>query len=523
MRIIIVAGDKNVSDEVKRCIPKSGSDIVFDVENSVLGGLEKIETQSYDFIFLDYHLKDGDGITLLKQIFNQETSMVAGPVIMMTRRESESAMGDAMRYGAMDYILKDMVSRDTLTIAMQKAKELYDLRKTRNHAKKQLLHTQKMEAIGQLTGGIAHDFNNILTIILGHTRLLDECLSDIPTDIKTAVQSADAIKRATNRGVDLIKRLMMFSRLRSLDPMALKLEVMLDEIKGFLKSTLGETIEINIHAHDDLWPVLIDQAQFEHAIINMAVNARDAMPNGGKLTFEIENMVVENDWLPDMSDIPAGEYVLLTVSDNGQGMDEETCDKIFDPFFTTKDVDKGTGLGLSMVYGLVKESGGYIHVYSERGKGTSFRIYIPRTTIEAKKNHHVFQMKEAAGGEETILVVEDETEILKLTSNMLRSKGYNVIEATNGSEALNIVKRDGSNIDLLFTDISMPGDMNGIQTAARALALNPDINVLFTTGFTKQSLPDYGLIEGSFEIISKPYQNNNLMQKIRDVLDQKMA
>jgi len=287
-----------------------------------------------------------------------------------------------------------------------------------------------------------------------------------------------------------------------------------------LQRSIGEMVQIKTLCCDEIWSVCIDSIMLEHLLINMAVNARDAMFDGGVLTIETECVdISEKESLPDIG-ISPGSYVTLVVSDTGTGIPDHVQDKIFEPFFTTKDIGKGTGLGLSMVYAFVKESNGAIHVYSEEGKGTSFRIYLPRATDDIVLETAICPpLREAAGGTETILLAEDEEEIRHLTSLILEDAGYTVIEAENGEKALEIlIETNGLNIDLLFKDIAMLGDINGVQLAARAQVLNPDIKLLFTTGYAKGFIPDMELAQ-DYDVIEKPYQPKHLIQNIRDVLD----
>lgn len=476
------------------------------------------ERCDFDCILLDYKMHDMDGITVLKKLYNTKTQLTPCPVVMLTGYGSESVMIDALHYGAQDYLIKDTISKDTLAIVLRKSREFFDLKVSSQKAEQQLLHAQKMDAVGQLTGGIAHDFNNLLTIIFGNARLMDLLFEKDEPDIEMLKAKLDGIKRASTRGADLVKRLMVFSRQRNLDPEVSNLNTLIEELQELLLRSTGSSIELNFEQGNDLWLIDIDPAQLEHAIINMAMNARDAMPDGGTLSIQTENIFVDDEYFFKPADLKSGAYVMLSISDTGYGMSEDVRSKIFDPFFTTKDVGKGTGLGLSMAYGFVRDSGGDVHVYSEAGKGTCFRIYLPKSLSDTPMQAGEVELVDIAAGDETILVVEDEEEIRNLAVGLLKSYGYSVLEAENSAEAIDILTQN-QDIDLLFTDIAMPGEMNGVQLAARALTLYQNLKVLFTTGYTKETVPDYDLIKEGYPLISKPYQYGDLLQTIRDVLD----
>lgn len=392
---------------------------------------------------------------------------------------------------------------------------------TQDKAGQALLQTQKMEALGHLSGGIAHDFNNLLTIICCNTILAKEALQEAMPETQEMIHSLNVIEKASNRGAELVKKLMMLARDTNLDATIVDLNELLTDLRHLLKSSLNSSIEMNISGQDHIWPVMIDSHQLEHAIINMCTNARDAMPYGGSLTIRAYNADPWTVSLPaDLSSCPAQqEYVVLEISDTGTGMDEQTKEKIFEPFFTTKEPGKGTGLGLSYVYGFLRQSGGTIKVESRKKQGTTFRIFLPR----CEENITLMQQHETSNndniqGYETIMVVEDEQEIRELTTSILRRSGYHVLEAASGEQAIGIIAKDPFAIDLLFTDIVMPGDMNGIQLAARALELNKNIHVVFTTGHTEENVPEYKLIR-DYHIFSKPFYPGDMLHTIRSILD----
>ena len=526
MNILVV--DDNEGDRylIKRYINKPGQDINVLEAGTAQEAYAVLDSHKgkIDCVFIDYMLPDADGISVLRRYFDKDKDFCPFPVVMLTGQGSESIAIDAIRYGAQDYLIKDNISTDTLHVAVVKARQVYELKKSRYESIKFMEYSQKMEAIGKLTGGIAHDFNNLLTITFGNIRLVIDMLQEPDCDIENCIDNLRTIQKTTRRGADLVKQLMIFSRQRKLNPVTANLNQLISDTSDLMQRSLGEFIQVKTEFDDDLHMVNVDPGQFEHALINMGVNARDAMMDGGQLTIKTENVVLSVDEARGVN-LTAGSYVKLTVSDTGTGISEEVLGRVFDPFFTTKEVGKGTGLGLSMVYGFVKESKGEIVVESSAEHGTKFSLYFPvlqteDDIIEFSEDDIAlaFTSDNTTGGGESILVVEDEEEIRFLTSALLKQKGYTVFEAANGNEALEFIQNNGHHIDLLFTDIAMPGDMNGVQMAARVQVLKPDIKFLFTSGYASKSLPDMELIE-HYPMIDKPYQPDDLMFKIRKTLD----
>ncbi len=379
----------------------------------------------------------------------------------------------------------------------------------------QLVQAQKMESIGRLTGGIAHDFNNLLTVIMGNAEILHEDLEDHPKLQKLAAM----IESAAQRGAELTHRMLAFARRQVLRPTELDTNNLLARMIDMMGRILGEDIRILLETGDDLWRVAADPAQMEAAILNLAINARDAMPKGGKLTIETKNVTLDKDYVALNPEAIAGEFVMIAVSDSGTGMTPEVLAHVFDPFFTTKEVGKGSGLGLSMVYGFVKQSHGHIKIYSEISHGTTIRIYLPRITddIELDEQTPELSLPEVRGNE-TILVTEDEDSVRAYVTEQLRSLGYTVLETTNAAAALAILA-ERSDIDLLFTDVVLPGGMNGRQLADEALTKYPTLKVLYTTGYTENAVVHHGKLDLGVELLSKPYRRADLARHIRKVLD----
>ena len=365
----------------------------------------------------------------------------------------------------------------------------------------QLRQSQKMDAVGQLTGGVAHDFNNTLTVITGTIEILAEGVEDRPQ----LAAIARMIDEAATRGAELTHQLLAFARRQPLEPRPIDPNALARDTANLLRPTLGEQIEIEAMLEDNVWRAVADPAQLTTALLNLAVNARDAMPNGGKLTLETGNVILDETYAQSNAEVRAGPYVMIAVSDTGSGMTPDVLEKVFEPFFTTKDVGKGTGLGLSMVYGFVKQSGGHIKVYSEIGHGTTIKLYLPRaetTELAAAKPAGAPAMP---GGNETILVVEDDRMVRDYVEAQLTSLGYSTLAAANAAEALEHVKL-GAQFDLLFTDVIMPGGMNGRELAEEVTQLRPGTRVLFTSGYTEDAIVHHGRLDPGVALLNQVSQ-----------------
>jgi PAS domain S-box-containing protein len=380
-------------------------------------------------------------------------------------------------------------------------------------AEERLHQTQKMDAIGQLTGGIAHDFNNILTVIMGIGELLQESLADRPQLAATA----KLIDDAATRGAALTQQLLAFARKQMLAPRATDVNALVTETVKLLRSTLGEQIEIQVTPQRDAWPAMIDPSQLSTALLNLALNARDAMPDGGKLMIETSNVVLDDASAKANSEITPGSYVLVAVADNGSGIPAAIRDKVFEPFFTTKQVGKGTGLGLSMVYGFAKQSGGHVTISSEEGHGTTIRIYLPRTGDDGASSEQLEHKVAARSGNETILVVEDDEMVRTSVIRQLEGLGYRTLAASNGAQALALVDQ-GAQFDLLFTDIVMPGGINGAELGREVARRRPAVKTLYTSGYSEDGIVHQGRLDPGVVLLGKPYRKLDLARKIRDVL-----
>jgi PAS domain S-box-containing protein len=380
-------------------------------------------------------------------------------------------------------------------------------------AETQLRQAQKMEAVGQLTGGIAHDFNNILTVITGTIEILAEGVGDRP-DLAAIARMID---EAAGRGADLTKHLLAFARLQPLQPRETDVNALVVTAGKLLRPTLGEHIEIESLLAEDPWLAFVDPSQLTTAILNLALNARDAMPQGGKLIIETLNSTLDEGYADQNSEVRPGQYLLIAISDTGIGIPAELLDKVFEPFFTTKELGRGTGLGLSMVYGFVKQSGGHIKVYSEAGHGTTIKLYLPRSAEPWLNRVEADAAEAAEGGSELVLVVEDDALVRNYVIAQIRSLGYRTLSAANAEEALRAIGVDPT-IDLLFTDVIMPGLMNGRMLAEAALKIRTGLKVLYTSGYTENAIVHHGRLDPGVLLLAKPYRKADLARMIRMAL-----
>jgi two-component system, cell cycle sensor histidine kinase and response regulator CckA len=373
--------------------------------------------------------------------------------------------------------------------------------------------SQRTEAIGKLAGGVAHDFNNLLGVILGCSDVVLDALP--PTH--PATNKVEMMRQAASSAADLTRQLLAFSRQQMIQPRVLDLEEVVEKIRAILHRVIGENIEFKLAVQSPLGHVMADPGQIEQILMNLAVNARDAMPQGGRLTIEGRNVELDDSYKDQHDQVVPGRYVMLAVGDTGSGMDLDTQMRIFDPFFTTKELGKGTGLGLATVYGIVKQSGGYIWVYSEVAKGTVFKIYLPRVEESAQISKPEESETTDFRGSETILLVEDTTSLREMAREYLESVGYSVLVASSGTKALQHARDFRGPIHLLLTDIVMPG-MNGPDLARQLVSLRPGIKVIFTSGYTDDAIARQGVLDPAVAFIQKPYRPKALARKIREVL-----
>jgi PAS domain S-box-containing protein len=386
-------------------------------------------------------------------------------------------------------------------------RDITELKQTRE----QLQQAQKMEAMGQLTGGVAHDFNNLLAVIMGNAEVLAARLGDDN-------RPAQAVIRAASRGAELIGRLLAFSRTQPLRPQSINIDAVITEMSYMLHRTLGETVEIEIRIAPDLWPALADPSQLQSAILNLAINARDAMPNGGKLIIESANAPLDESYTASHSEVRPGDYVMLAVSDTGTGMSPAVLEHAFEPFFTTKEVGAGSGLGLSMVYGFAKQSDGEVSIHSEEGRGTTVRLYLPRAKAAADKAARETSTKEPNGRGETILVVEDDPDVRALAEVVLENLRYRVLTAEDGRTGLAVLEK-APGVDLLLSDVVLPGGMSGPDLAEQVSRRSPGLKVLFMSGYVDTAVQHHSPLPKNAELLNKPFRRNELAQKVRAMLD----
>lgn len=479
---------------------------------------EALEKETWDLIIGDYSIPNFSGTRALEIVRHRHLDI---PFIFVSGTMGEAQAVEAMKAGAQDYIVKGNYKR--LIPAIER--ELYEAQLRREHVRvererqemeEQLRQAQKMEIIGQLTGGVAHDFNNLLTVILGNLQMVEMAL--VPGSKVRAW--AERATEAAMRGADLTNQLLAFSQRQVLNPGLIDLNETIEGMIDFMERTIGATVEIRTAFDPGVWPVYLDATLLNTAVLNLAINARDAMPHGGVLTLKTENATIATAQAARHPNAASGPYVALSVSDTGEGMSETVKQHLFEPFFTTKTRDRGTGLGLSMVYGFVSQSKGFIQINSELGKGTTVTLYFPQAPPTDSPAAAPLQADDTPHGTETILLVEDTELVRRTTSSMLRELGYRVVEAGNGPEALALLD-GGTACDLLFTDVMMVGGMSGPDLAVAVLERLPATKVLFTSGFADTGRMGPMRPAADAQLISKPYRLSALARKIRTVLDQR--
>ncbi len=377
----------------------------------------------------------------------------------------------------------------------------------------QLQHAQKMESVGRLAGGVAHDYNNMLSVILGYTELA----MDKVDPSEEVYADLNQVLSAARRSTEITRQLLAFARKQTIEPKVLVLNDIVESMLKMLRRLIGEDIDLSWQPGNKLWPLKMDPSQIEQILANLCVNARDAISEVGKVIIETHSVTIDKTYCQDHVDFVSGEFVLLTVSDNGCGMDKETLDSIFEPFFTTKDENKGTGLGLATVYGIVKQNSGFINVYSEPGEGTTFRIYLPRHMGEADEIKTDVVAETPISRGEVVLIVEDEPSIMKMCKMMLERLCYHVLAADTPNKAMNLAGEHPGQIHLLLTDVVMPG-MNGRDLANQLHVLYPNIKTLFMSGYTANVIAHRGVLEEGMQFIHKPFSIKDLGFKIREVL-----
>lgn len=513
MRILLIEDNDDDACLIREML-QTKNDAGVDLEwvDRMAKGLRRLAEGKVDLILLDLSLPDSQGLETFDKVQAYAPDL---PVVVLTGLDDEAMAVQAVRRGTQDYLVKGRLDGDLLSRAIRYAFERKQAQTALRESEAQLRHAQKMESIGQLAAGIAHDFNNLLTVINSYSDML---LGEHRFDEAFLRNGLNQIKEAGHRAASLTRQLLAFSRRQVLEPKILDLNEAVANIAKMLRRLIGEDIALEFCPHPALGGVKADPGQIEQIIINLAVNARDAMPQGGRLTVETMNVDLDEAAARAQQSVEPGSYVMLAVSDTGCGMDTGTQARIFEPFFTTKGIGHGTGLGLATVYGIVKQSGGHIAVSSEPGKGSTFRIYLPRLKEKAGPAPAALPPDETLLGSETVLLVEDDEMVRSLTQAILERYGYTVLAARNVHDALYFSGDRARAIHLLLTDTIMP-EMNGPELAKRVLRMRPDLKVLFMSGYTDKVFSNDGSQEAGVVCLQKPFTPQALARKIRSVLN----
>jgi signal transduction histidine kinase len=511
VRLLLVDDDPQARALIEMALAEASFQCAIDVAPTARAGIDRIRADEHDVYLIDQQLPDGTGVTMIQ---DAKAHGAHKPFILMTGHGSGALDEEASRAGAADYVEKHMVGAH-LERAIRYALRTWQAGRLLHDRDEQLRQAQKMEAIGRLAGGVAHDFNNLLTAIIGYTDLIHERLG--PED-QTGRDVAE-IRKAADRAAALTRQLLAFSRKQFLNPTVLDLNETASGMLQMLPRVIGEHIQTTVQLAGDLARVKADASQMEQVLVNLVLNARDAMPTGGHLTIETANVPLTEPRLrAENLSLDAGSYVMLSIADTGTGMDAGTRARAFEPFFTTKPKGKGTGLGLATVYGIVDQSGGGVSVTSAPGRGTTIRIYLPAT-----KATNDVRAAEAApirdgSGSETVLLVEDNDSVRDLAVKALRRRGYVVYEARDAEEALEWSKSAGVTPQLLVTDVVMPG-LSGPNLAARLLQHTPHLRVLYMSGYTDDAASVHGNFWGGVPLLQKPFTPGALAERVRLALD----
>ena len=479
----------------------------------VMAGRGQQTLESFRAIVNEFNAAESDLLKKREAAEATARAIMLGMVLVFLASAAGAALGALLLSGALIRELR------------QRTEALAEETRVRKDAQAILAQTQKMESIGQLAGGIAHDFNNLMTVVIGNLNSAERRLArGGPADASSIGRPIAAAMQGARRAASLTQRLLAFSRQQVLSPQQVDLNRLVASLSEMLTRTVGETIAVETILGSGLWPTFVDVSQLENAIVNLVVNARDAMPDGGRITIETANASLDEAYCRQFGDVAPGQYVLISVTDTGTGISPENLTKVFEPFFTTKSASMRTGLGLAMIYGFVKQSKGHIRIYSEVGHGTTAKIYLPRMigaaraeSVPAAARVESAQSPTARPGE-VVLMVEDDEDVLNSTVVLLRELGYSVLTARNGAEALAQLK-GGKRVDILFTDVVLPQGMNGRMVAVEALALRPALPVLFTTGYARNAIVHNGQLDPDVQFLAKPYTLEELAQKLRAALD----
>jgi signal transduction histidine kinase len=520
LQILLADDSENDVLILLHTLRKAGYELVYERVWTAPAMRAALQKQAWDIVISDYEMPNFGGFEALRLLKESGQDL---PFILVSAVVSEETAVAAMKAGAHDYIMKRKLAR--LAPAIERELREAQTRVARKAAEAalqqseaQLRQAQKLEAVGRLAAGVAHDFNNILTVISGHSEMLLRQLD--PGDPRR--KHGEQIEKAAYFAAALTRQLLTFSRKQIIQPRVLNLNTIVLNVERMLRRLIGEDIEFSTVLEPLAAYIKADPGQIEQVIMNLAVNARDAMPAGGKLTVTTANTTLDANYLKNLPELSAGDYVMLAISDTGTGMSDEVKAHLFEPFFTTKPTGKGTGLGLATCFGIVKQNTGHIALYSELGQGTTFKVYFPRIQSALEPTPSRTETAEVGGGDETVLLVEDEPGVRELAATTLRDKGYTVLEASNGEEGLRTAQQHEGKFDLVLTDVVMPV-MGGKEMADALLVAYPHTKVLFTSGYTEDALGLHGVLRPGLVFLQKPYMTATLARKVREVLDEDYA
>ena len=509
LRLLLIEDSENDAVLMLRELERLGYEVAWERVDTREAMVAAIKARQWDLIISDFRMPSfsaTEAVGVCREL------SVGLPLIIVSGTVGEEEAVECLKLGAHDFVVKGRLAR--LGPAVDRSLREFEERRALRAAEARLRQAQKMEAIGQLAGGVAHDFNNLLGVIQGYGDLL---VKDLPADDRRRTR-LDHILRATAKGAALTRQLLAFSRQQPLDPRPVDLNGVVAEIDAMFRRLIPENIQIVTALAADLHRVKVDPAQMEQVLMNLVINARDAMSLGGRLVVETSNVDLDEAYARSHPDVTAGPYVMLAVSDTGHGMDAETLSHVFEPFFTTKAAGKGTGLGLAMVYGIVRQSGGHVAVYSEPGRGTTFKVYLPRAEGHADEASTPVPRGEPRRGTETVALVEDQEALRQVVHELLEESGYTVIDGPSPEAALMAAEAHPGPIHLLITDLIMPR-ISGREAASRLQAVRPNVKVLYMSGYTGTAAEHHGPLETRHAFIQKPFGLDTLLRKVREVLD----